>query len=97
MAERKKNHRYATVIDEDGVNYREIAEIMTEFGYPMNHSSARNYVIRVMRHFVDAYAKEYDVPMTDDRAFTVAKDPNFQSSMAEILHTIELERRRKMA
>ncbi|NDD31357.1 MAG: hypothetical protein EB084_24160, partial [Proteobacteria bacterium] len=41
---------YATV-DSDGVNYREISEVMTEMGWPMNHSSARNYVLRAMRKF----------------------------------------------
>ena len=49
---------YATVATDEGVNYREIADTMTELGFPMNHSSARNYVLRVMRKFVDAFADE---------------------------------------
>lgn len=90
-------HRYATVTEDSGENYREIAAIMTELGFPMNHSSARNYVIRIMSKFVEAYAKEYDAVLTVDKVHDIAKNPEFQESIAEILRTIELERRRRMA
>ena len=49
---KKFDDGYATV--EDGVNYRDIAETMSEIGFKMNHSSARNHVIRVMKKFADA-------------------------------------------
>ena len=52
----KVNRGYATVIESEGVNYREIADTMTELGFTMNHSSARNYVLRVMRKFAAAMA-----------------------------------------
>lgn len=93
----KKLHKYATVTDDDGENYREIAAIMTAIGFPMNHSSARNYVIRIMSKFVDAFADEYGAVLTADRTQEIAKDPNFQESIADMLRTIELERRKRVA
>lgn len=84
---------YATVATDEGVNYREIADTMTELGFPMNHSSARNYVLRVMRKFVEAFADAYDIDMTEDRISEIAKSPGFQRGVADLLHTVEMERR----
>ena len=84
---------YATVATDEGVNYREIADTMTELGFPMNHSSARNYVLRVMRKFVGAFADEYDVELNESRVDEIAKSPGFQHGVADLLHTVEVERR----
>jgi hypothetical protein len=84
---------YATIVDEDGVNYRDIAETMTELGYPMNHSSARNYVLRIMRKFVIQVAIGYNVDLDEEQINEVAKSPQFQRGVADMLHDIETDRR----
>lgn len=84
---------YATVVGDEGVNYREIADTMSELGFNMNHSSARNHVIRVMRKFVGAYASEYGIDLTEDRIDDIAKSPSFQHGIADLLHVVESERR----
>lgn len=84
---------YATVAGDEGVNYREIADTMTELGFSMNHSSARNYVLRVMRKFVSAFANEYDLSVDEKRVDEIAKSPGFQYGVADLLHTVETERR----
>ena len=90
----KVNRGYATVAEDEGVNYREIADTMTELGFSMNHSSARNYVLRVMRKFVKAFAGEWDVEGMDDRRIDeIAKNPQFQHGVADLLHVIEAARR----
>lgn len=86
---------YATVADDEGVNYREIAELMTELGFGMNHSSARNYVLRVMRKFVAALGEAWGHQLDEKRIDEIAKDPNFQHAMADLLHVIEARRRRR--
>lgn len=91
----KINRGYATIATDDGINYREIADTMSDLGFFMNHSSARNHVLRVMKKFVEAYADEWDASMDDDKALEVAKSPQFQHGIAEILQDIELERRFK--
>lgn len=84
---------YATVATDEGINYREIADTMTELGFPMNHSSARNYVLRVMRKFIEAFVDAYDIDVTEDRLNEIAKSPEFQHGVADLLHTVEMERR----
>jgi len=84
---------YATVADEEGVNYREIADIMCELGFQMNHSSARNYVLRVMRKFVVAFSEQWDLNVPESRINDIAKSPDFQQGVADVLHGIEARRR----
>lgn len=89
----KVDRGYATVAGEEGVNYREIAETMTELGFAMNHSSARNYVLRVMRKFAVEIAAEYDIEADEARIDEIAKSPGFQHGVADVLQTIEANRR----
>jgi len=83
---------YATVTD-DGVNYREIADIMSEVGFVMNHSSARNYVLRVMAKFVNAFDKEWNLGLSSERAKVVASSPQFQNVISDLLHNLEATRK----
>lgn len=79
---------YATVADEEGVNYRDIADTMTLLSFPMNHSSARNYVLRVMRKFVAAYAEMWGIELGDVDIDEIAKSPTFQAGVADTLHSL---------
>lgn len=87
---------YATVSGDDGVNYREIAETMTDIGFAMNHSSARNYVLRVMRKIVTAIADRWKIKLNESEIDEIAKNPLFQSTMADIMQVIESRRRSRM-
>jgi hypothetical protein len=85
---------YSTVTADDGVNYREIAETMTLLGFKMNHSSARNNVIRIMEKFVKAII---DDKLIDDqeKITAIARSSSFQSALSIMLQTIEMGRRDK--
>jgi len=84
---------YATVAEDEGVNYREIADTMTELGFEMNHSSARNYVLRVMRKFAKAFTEDMSIDLDEKRIDEIAKDPGFQHGVADLLHVVEAQRR----
>jgi hypothetical protein len=84
-----KNNSYATVINSDGINYREIADTMTSIGFKMNHSSARNYVLRVMRKFATAILRDWDIPVTEERLEAIIKSPQFQQGICDILQSLE--------
>lgn len=86
----KVERGYATVTEDDGVNYREISEVVTEMGWPMNHSSARNYVLRAMKKFADAYGDHVGADVDGEE---LAKSPLFQSFVSDVLHRLEAERR----
>lgn len=83
---------YAT-IDDNGVNYRDIADTMTEMGYKMNHSSARNYVLRVMRKFVDAIAEKQGMSLTQTSVDKISRSPLFQSGINDLLQDLEAHRK----
>lgn len=84
---------YATVIEDEGINYREIADIMSEIGFVMNHSSARNYVLRVMSKFVEAFDEEWGLNLSDEKIKAVAAAPQFQNVISDLLHNLEATRK----
>lgn len=88
-----KFSKYSTIKFGEGVNYRDIADTMTELGYPMNHSSARNYIIRVMKKFVLEFAKRWDVDIGESKAHLIAKSMEFQQNVSDLLDEIEHHRR----
>jgi hypothetical protein len=87
----KNSSSYATVVNNDGINYREIADTMSSIGFKMNHSSARNYVLRVMRKFATAIIDDWDISVTEERLETIIKTPQFQQGICDILQIIESE------
>lgn len=93
MTNRPKN--YSTTSNGSGDNYREIAELMTSMGFRMNHSSARNYVIRTMKKFATAIFKDWNLNLSRNELEKIVRSPAFQSGIADLLHVIEKNRQNK--
>lgn len=83
------NKAYATVLEDNGVNYREIADIMSDIGFVMNHSSARNYVLRIMVKFVSAFDEEWELGLTNEKLRNIAASAQFQNVISDLLHNLE--------
>lgn len=94
MKNTKKTSTYATVAFDEGVNYREIADMMTEIGFKMNHSSARNYVLRVMRKFAEAIIDSWGLDVTEDRLEKIVKSPDFQEAICDVLQIVKTNNQR---
>jgi hypothetical protein len=75
---------YATV-DEGGMDYRSISKEMEKHGYSINHSSVRNDLLKGMKKIASNLSHRYDLKLTDDELFKLAKDPNFQDCISEII------------
>jgi transposase-like protein len=88
-SKKKSVTAYATVTQDEGVNYREIADMMTEIGYKMNHSSARNYVLRVMRKFAEEIVSSWDLEVPEHKLEKIVKSPQFQQAICGILQTVD--------
>lgn len=93
MEEKVEFNEYATVSEDDGVNYREIAAMMSEIGYKMNHSSVRNYVLRIMHKFAQAMIEEWDLKVSNEKIISITKTPQFQETICEILQLIDADER----
>ena len=72
---------YATVTNQ-GLGYREIAEVLTSEGFKMNHATARNYFLRAMEKLATPMVRMVE---TGRSAEDLAADPQFQDAMIEIL------------
>jgi hypothetical protein len=78
---------YATVTDE-GVNYRQIAEKLTSMGHKMNHSTARNYVLRTMHKILSEINEKWNLNIPYNKFDDITKSSLFQSAISDILHDI---------
>jgi hypothetical protein len=82
----KFKNGYATVTDQ-GLGFREIAEQMTADGDEMNHSTARNVLLRGLMKIARPVAALHQKPgaSLDDETMRIASDPRFHEAMIEIL------------
>jgi len=81
----KSTQGYATVTGtEGGMDYRAIAQKMTEDGHKMNHATARNIFLRAMKKLAQPICEMYDLD-DPERIDRTAKDPRFQSSMVVMI------------
>ena len=80
------NHGYGAS-STHGMGYREIAERMTEMGDQMNHSTARNILMRALEKIAEPLIGVFEKEIGSDST-VVARDPRFQESMVSLLHDI---------
>lgn len=74
---------YATV--DGGGDYRMIAEAMTAQGFKMNHSSARNWFLSVMRGFAEDFLRDTGLAEpTQENVEKIARQPMFQSAIRDM-------------
>ena len=84
----KSKFGYATVKqDHGGMDYRTIAEKMTDSGHKMNHATARNVFLKAMKKLAGPVceAYEHDGMGSVDQ---ISRDPRFQSCMTEMVAVI---------
>jgi hypothetical protein len=81
---------YATITEEDGVNYRQIAQEMSDMGFEMNHSSARNYVLRVMKKMAEALIEEWNLSEQDYDIDEISKSPFFQNGISDVIKDMKM-------
>ena len=85
----KVERGYATVNELGGLDYRSIAEKMSEDGHKMNHATARNVFVRGMSKIAREVCVMYGQECTPDNLKSVAINPNFQSAIAEMIVEIK--------
>lgn len=85
----KSDHGYATTKDYDGgADYRTIADTMSSQGFKMNHATARNVFLSALRKIARPVHQIHGQDETYEDLQKTAKDPRFQSGVAEILQSI---------
>tara|TARA_Y100000310_G_C20281435_1_gene622794 strand:+ start:217 stop:492 length:276 start_codon:yes stop_codon:yes gene_type:complete len=82
----KVKRGYATVDPEwGGLDFRRIAEKMTEDGDRMNHSTARNVFLSAMRSIAERAIIDLGGQPTETNVKQISLHPMFQRGVAEVL------------
>ena len=85
----KSNYGYATISEiEGGLDYRSIAEKMSADGFKMNHATARNVFVRGMSKIAKEVCEVYGETACAKRKKSIAIDPTFQNTIAELIEVI---------
>ena len=72
----------------NGADYRTIANEMSSQGYKMNHATARNVFLSALRKIAKPVHEMHGKSNSYEDLQKTAKDPRFQSGVAEILESI---------
>jgi hypothetical protein len=85
----KSENGYATSKSLNGKTYHEIAALMKENGYKMNHSTVRNIFIRALIKIANQITTLYGMKLSDAELKKIAIDPRFQESIVHFLHELK--------
>lgn len=79
-----KTKKYVTVKN-TGLGLYDIAKVMTKDGDKMNHSTVRNIINRSFVKIAENISKKYELNHSKEEIFNIAKSPDFQESVIELL------------
>ena len=72
-------------ISNDGLDLRNIAEIMTEAGIKMNHASAYNNIQHAMRKIATELAERNNIKCKSSQLDNLSKDQSFHNFVAYLM------------
>jgi hypothetical protein len=81
----KSPNGYATISELGGKSYQQIADSMSEMGFKMNHSTARNICVESLKKIARSILDINNMTVTDKELKRIAKDPGFQSGICDII------------
>ena len=85
----KSENGYATAKTLDGKTYHEIADVMNENGFKMNHSTARNVFIQSLIKIASQLTALYELGLKEQDLKRIAIDPRFQSSVRHYMSQLD--------
>jgi len=66
-------------------NYRQISSICTSEGMKIGPSNVRNVLLSAMKKIAKPVCEANSIVMSDEEIMIIAKNPNFQLSVASLL------------
>ena len=80
-----KNKKYVTVKNTNGLGLYDVANIMTNDGHKMNHSTVRNIINRSFFKLAKNISDSYDLDYDSNKIDKISKSPEFQESIVDLL------------
>ena len=74
-----------TAKDLGGITYHDVAKIMSDKGFKMNHSTARNVFITSLIKIAESITSIYDLDLNPKDLKKIAVDPRFQSAISDYM------------
>ncbi len=84
----KSDNGYATTGELGGKSYQEIADAMSDKGFKMNHSTARNVCVNGLVKIAKQVTEQQGLQLTEKDIIKIAKDPRFQSGVSDIIRDL---------
>lgn len=84
----KSDNGYATTSELGGKSYQEIANAMTDQGFKMNHSTARNVCVNGLVKIAKQVTAQQGLQLSEKDIIKIAKDPRFQSGISDIIRDL---------
>jgi hypothetical protein len=81
----KVQNGYATRKTLGGDSYQDISLKMTDKGFKMNHSTARNVFVNSLKKIASSVVDVYEIDLNDKELTRIAKDPRFQDAIIEFM------------
>lgn len=75
--------KYVTL--EEGIDFRKIAQIMTDAGFQMNHATARNVLMSSLTNLFKHISNEMDIEVTEAQIKNILRDQKVHEALSDIL------------
>jgi len=75
--------KYVTL--EQGIDFRKIAQIMTDAGFQMNHATARNVLMLSLGNLVRFVSEELGTNLTEEQVKGILKDQKVHEALSDVL------------
>jgi len=87
----KVENGYATNTELGGKSYQQIANSMTDKGFKMNHSTARNIHVNGLVKIAKSVTDLHGLQLSEQDIIKIAKDPRFQIGICDIIKDIDVK------
>ena len=87
----KVENGYATNAELGGKSYQQIANSMTDKGFKMNHSTARNIHVNGLVKIAKSVTDLHGLQLSEQDIIKIAKDPRFQIGICDIIKDIDVK------
>ena len=81
----KSVNGYGTISELGGATYHQVASVMNEKGFKMNHSTVRNIYISALMKIAKEVSDLYDLDHTQKEIKKIAINPSFQIAVSDFM------------
>jgi len=80
-----KEKKYVT-LNEDGIDFRTMAYIMTNVGFKMNHATARNQLILAIQFLVGHMSDKLEINISQKNISNMIKSQDIHEQLSDVLY-----------